>query len=116
MIDKDDAMILKPELLTVEDAKGLTAAETVELFCEYMNPGQLHFLKLLGFHKVIIESAEGMYYIDKDGRKILDFFGGFGSVGFGHNHPRILEVRKSFRMRSGTRLPLPSCTICRRAL
>ena len=71
MIDKDDAMILKPELLTVEDAKGLTAAETVELFCEYMNPGQLHFLKLLGFHKVIIESAEGMYYIDKDGRKFL---------------------------------------------
>jgi acetylornithine/succinyldiaminopimelate/putrescine aminotransferase len=90
-------MIPKPNLLTVEEAKKLNAAQTVELFCEYMNPGQLHFLKLLGFHNVIIERAEGMYYVDKDGRKILDFFGGFGSVGFGHNHPRILEARKKFQ-------------------
>ena len=54
-------------------------------------------MKLLGFHKVIIESAEGMYYIDRKGRNILDFFGGFGSLAFGHNHPRILKVRRKFQ-------------------
>lgn len=86
----------KPDLLTVEDAKALDIKEINELFTEHMNPGQLHFMKLLGFHKIKIERAEGMYYFDQNGRKILDFFGGFGSLAFGHNHPRILEARKKF--------------------
>jgi len=84
-------------LLTVEEAKRLDAAQVEELFCKYMNPGQYHFLKLLGFHKVIIDSAEGMYYTTQDGRKILDFFGAFGAIACGHNHPRILEVRRKFQ-------------------
>jgi len=86
----------KPDLLTVEDAKALDIKKINELFTEHMNPGQLHFMKLLGFHKVKIERAEGMYYVDQNGRNILDFFGGFGSLAFGHNHPRILEARKKF--------------------
>ncbi len=90
-------MIYKPKLLTAEDAKRLDASETADLFSRHMNPGQLHFLRLLGFDKVIIDKAEGMYYVDKGGRRILDFFGGFGSINFGHNHPRILSVRKSFQ-------------------
>ncbi|MBL8584112.1 MAG: aspartate aminotransferase family protein, partial [Rhizobiaceae bacterium] len=44
-----------------------------------------------------VERAEGMFYIDQNGRKILDFFGGFGSLAFGHNHPRILDVRRKFQ-------------------
>lgn len=87
---------VKPDLLTVEDAKALDIKKINELFTEHMNPGQLHFMKLLGFHKVKIERAEGMYYFDQNGRKILDFFGGFGSLAFGHNHPRILEARRKF--------------------
>ena len=54
-------------------------------------------MKLLGFHKIKIDRAEGMFYIDQNGRKILDFFGGFGSLAFGHNHPRILEARRKFQ-------------------
>jgi ornithine--oxo-acid transaminase len=38
-----------------------------------------------------------MYYYDQNGRAILDFFGGFGSLAFGHNHPRIVEARKKFQ-------------------
>src|SRR5690606_32770654 len=34
---------------------------------------------------------------DRNGRRILDFFGGFGSLAFGHNHPRILEARIRFQ-------------------
>jgi len=86
----------KPNLLTVEATKEITAEEATAFFSKHLNPGQLHFLKLLGFHKVIVEKAEGMYYYSRDGRKILDFFGGFGSLSFGHNHSRILEVRKKF--------------------
>lgn len=86
----------KPSLITVEEAKKLDAGTVAELFARHLNPGQLHFMKLLGFHKVLIDRAEGMHYIDRTGRKILDFFGGFGSLAPGHNHPRILAVRKRF--------------------
>jgi len=89
--------INKPQLLPAEDAKALSVEQVSELFLEHLNPGQYHFLKLLGFNKVIIRSADGMYYTDQDGRKILDFFGGFGSLALGHNHPRILETRKKFQ-------------------
>lgn len=87
----------KPRLLTVSEAKALDLPRMTELFTSHLNPGQLHFMKLLGFHKVKIERAEGMYYYDQDGRPILDFFGGFGSLAFGHNHPRILEARRQFQ-------------------
>jgi acetylornithine/succinyldiaminopimelate/putrescine aminotransferase len=87
----------KPPLLSVEDSKGLGTRKILELFSNHLNPGQLHFMKLLGFHEVIIDRAEGMYYIDRQGRRILDFFGGFGSLAFGHNHPRILAARKAFQ-------------------
>ncbi len=89
--------IARPDLLTLDQAKALSVDQMTELFKAHLNPGQLHFMKLLGFHKVKIERAEGMYYIDQNGRKILDFFGGFGSLAFGHNHPRILEARKTFQ-------------------
>ncbi len=87
----------KPGLLSVDQAKALDVAAITDLFKAHINPGQLHFMKLLGFHKVKIERAEGMFYIDQDGRRILDFFGGFGSLAFGHNHPRILEARRKFQ-------------------
>ncbi len=90
-------LLPKPDLLTVEQAKALDVARMTDLFREHLNPGQLHFMKLLGFHKIKIERAEGMHYIDQTGRKILDFFGGFGSLALGHNHPRILAARKQFQ-------------------
>lgn len=87
----------KPALMSVEDAKALRVEQTRELFAQHLNPGQLHFLKLLGFDQVQVQRAEGMYYIDQNGRRILDFFGGFGSVAYGHNHPRIVEARRKFQ-------------------
>lgn len=87
----------KPNLLTVADAKALNVGQMRDLFSSHINPGQLHFMKLLGFDKIKVERAEGMYYYDQNGRKILDFFGGFGSLAFGHNHPKLTAARKSFQ-------------------
>nr|WP_156419477.1 aminotransferase class III-fold pyridoxal phosphate-dependent enzyme [Aureimonas sp. AU12] len=84
-------------MLTLEQAKAMDVGTMADVFKEHINPGQFHFMKLLGFHKVKVERAEGMFYIDQNGRKILDFFGGFGSLAFGHNHPRILNARKQFQ-------------------
>jgi acetylornithine/succinyldiaminopimelate/putrescine aminotransferase len=89
--------IAKPDLITVEEAKRLDVARMTDLFKGHVNPGQLHFMKLLCFHKIKVERAEGMYYYDQNGRAILDFFGGFGSLAFGHNHPKIIEARKKFQ-------------------
>ena len=91
------ADIARPDLLTVEDAKALTLPQMTELFVSHLNPGQLHFMKLLGFDRVKVESASGMYYTDQNGRRILDFFGGFGSLALGHNHPRVIAARKRFQ-------------------
>lgn len=87
----------RPKLYSVEDAKNLDVQTVKELFTAHINPGQVHFLKLLGFDKILIDRAQGMHYITRDGRKILDFFGGFCSVAFGHNHPRIVAARKQFQ-------------------
>lgn len=87
---------VKPDLLSVEEAKALDVKSMADLFKDHINPGQFHFMKLLGFHKVKVEKAEGMYYIDQNGRKILDFFGGFGSLAHGHNHPRVIAARQRF--------------------
>ncbi|HEV7306531.1 MAG TPA: aspartate aminotransferase family protein [Ensifer sp.] len=92
-----DGGVARPALITVDEAKAMSIGDITTAFKDHLNPGQLHFMKLLGFHKVKIESAEGMFYTDQNGRKILDFFGGFGSLAFGHNHPRILEARQKFQ-------------------
>lgn len=89
--------VRRPALLTVEDAKALAVPEIREMFAAHLNPGQLHFMKLLGFDKVKVERAEGMHYVTSEGRRILDFFGGFGSVAFGHNHPRVIAARQRFQ-------------------
>ena len=73
------ATTAKPDLISVEQAKSMDVARMTDLFKAHLNPGQLHFMKLLGFHKIKIERAEGMFYIDQNGRKILDFFGGGGT-------------------------------------
>lgn len=88
---------MKPSLLSLEDAKALSNAQVAELFQHHINPGQFRLLKLLGFNRITIKRAEGMYYYDQDDRAILDFFGGFGSLALGHNHPRILAARQRFQ-------------------
>ena len=65
----------KPDLISVEEAKQLPLDTVREYFATHMNAGQLHFMKLLGFDRVHIASAEGMYYTEHSGRKILDLFG-----------------------------------------
>lgn len=89
--------IVKPDMISVEASKAMDVARMTDLFKAHLNPGQLHFMKLLGFHKIKIETAEGMFYVDQNGRRILDFFGGFGSLALGHNHPRIIAAREKFQ-------------------
>ncbi|WFE30492.1 aminotransferase class III-fold pyridoxal phosphate-dependent enzyme [Solwaraspora sp. WMMD791] len=49
-----------------------------------------------GFGRELVDHAEGAYLYLRDGRRILDFTGGVGVLNHGHNHPRVMAVRRRF--------------------
>ena len=49
--------VAHPKLLSVEDAKALKVGQMRDMFSTYINPGQLHFMKLLGFDKIKVISG-----------------------------------------------------------
>ena len=45
----------------------------------------------------MFKNAKGVHIYTNTGRKILDFTGGLGVLGLGHNHQRILDARIKFQ-------------------
>lgn len=86
------------KLLTVEAAFKLNRQEVVELHREYLNAGLVSLMSLINFTRQYVK-AEGVWVWDSEGRKYLDFLGGYGALNHGHNHPKILEaVEKTKQM------------------
>ena len=88
--------LVRPPLLSVDDAAAMDPPTVAELFGRHVSPGQLRMMELLGTDRMLIDRAEGVHYVDHAGRRLLDFFGGFGALALGHNHPRLLSVRRRF--------------------
>ena len=88
---------MNPKLITFEQIDDLDSKTIEKIYVENINPGQVHYFKLLNYHKILIKRSEGVYCYDQNNEKILDFAGGVGSLGLGHNHPRIIKVREQFR-------------------
>ena len=89
--------MLKKKIYSVEDAEKLTINEVVELYKKYINPNQAQIFSNLPYGKDIFSSAKGVYIHTSDGKKILDFTGGLGVLGLGHNHENILASRIKFQ-------------------
>lgn len=70
-----------------------------DLYRKYVNPGQVDLISTFGFGRDLVKTAEGVWIETADGRRILDFTGGIGVLNHGHNHPRLLKVRKDFQDR-----------------
>jgi acetylornithine/succinyldiaminopimelate/putrescine aminotransferase len=83
-------------LLSWTEARSLPWREVERCYGRHLNPGMLTTLRRLGYHRKRLVSARGVYVEDSDGRRILDCWAGFGTLGLGHNHPRLTEVRRSF--------------------
>jgi putrescine aminotransferase len=81
------------EWFTLQDTDNLSSEKTISLSQDYVNPGMVKMFSLLGFDKVRVEYAEGLYIFLDGGRRILDMTGGNCVLGHGHNHPRILAAR-----------------------
>ena len=88
------------KLYTVEEAEKLSNSEVVELYKKYINPNQAQIFSNLPFGKDTFISAKGMYIYTVSGKKILDFTGGLGVLGLGHNHEKIISRRIKFQNES----------------
>ena len=81
-----------------------------DLFTQHLNPGQLHFMKLLGFHKVIIDRAEGMYYIDRGRPEDPGLLRRLRLAGARSQPTRaFLTCGRNSRASAGTKSPWRSC-------
>ena len=84
-------------VLSVEDAENLDISQVHDLFRKYISKSQVELIGSFGFGNDLVDYAEGSYIFLKNGKKIIDFTGGIGVLGHGHNHPRIIEQRKKFQ-------------------
>lgn len=82
---------MEDKLYSLEDVEGFSHSKTMELYREYLNPGFIKLLSMIGFDKVY-RKAEGCVITDEQGNEYLDFLGGYGALNIGHNHPRIIEA------------------------
>ena len=87
----------KKSLYTVQDADNLKIEEVVKLYKDYINPNQSQIFSNLPYGKDLFKSAKGVHIYTNSGKKILDFTGGLGVLGIGHNHQRILDARIKFQ-------------------
>ncbi len=71
------------------DAEALRA-RVVEQYAQHVNPGLAKLMQFAGFGVEV--RAEGCELIDQDGRRYLDFLGGYGVFALGHRHPQIVEA------------------------
>jgi len=85
------------KIYSVEDAEKLTINEVTDLYKKYINPNQAQIFSNLPYGKDIFSSAEGVYIYTNTGKKILDFTGGLGVLGLGHNHKKIIASRIKFQ-------------------
>ena len=81
----------------IEEIEALDIKEIQDLYKEYINPNQTKIFSALPFGNDVFNKAEGVFMYTSKGKKILDFTGGLGVLGLGHNHPKILKARLDFQ-------------------
>lgn len=86
--------LVEKQLLTLDQCLDLDNAAAMELYSQHLNKYMLQVFDILGLRDIDIVSAQGAEITLKDGRKILDFSGGFGVLGLGHNHPGIIAAER----------------------
>lgn len=84
------------KLLSLDDCHALSVKQVHDMYRRYVNRSQVNLMTSFGFGRELVDYAEGACIYLRDGRRILDFTGGVGVLNHGHNHPRILAVRRRF--------------------
>lgn len=66
--------------------------EVLDLYAEYVNPNLGRLMAFAGFG--VEMQGDGCYIVDHEGRRFLDFLGGYGVFSLGHRHPAIVQAVK----------------------
>jgi acetylornithine/succinyldiaminopimelate/putrescine aminotransferase len=82
-------------ILSLEASLALSLGEANRLFGAHLNKYILQVFEVLGLGDLDIVGAEGVEIRLRDGRRLIDFHGGLGVVGLGHNHPRIVAAERT---------------------
>lgn len=81
-------------LLSLDQSFDLGMTDANKLYANHLNKYMLQLFDILGLKDMDIKGAQGAEIWLNDGRKLLDFSGGLGVLGLGHNHPRIIEAER----------------------
>ena len=84
-------------------------AEVYERYARYVNHRFARVVELIGFDKVF-SRAEGAWVWDQDGRKYLDFLGGYSVFNVGRNHPRVKRALIDWLERDGASMVQMECS------
>ena len=79
-----------------DDVINFDIKDVFNIYKEYSNQELPNIYKKFSFGRALIEKAEGSLLTDYNGKKVFDLTGGLGVANFGHNHPRILSIRKKY--------------------
>jgi acetylornithine/succinyldiaminopimelate/putrescine aminotransferase len=78
-------------------------------YAKYVNHRFARVVELIGFDKVFTR-AEGAWLWDQDGRRYLDFLGGYSVMNTGRNHPRVKRALIDWLERDGASLVQMDCS------
>lgn len=78
-------------------------------YASYVNHRFARVVELIGFDKVFTR-AEGAWLWDQDGRRYLDFLGGYSVFNVGRNHPRVKQALIDWLQRDGASLVQMECS------
>ncbi len=81
-------------LLSLDESIQLSTKKANELFDVHVNRYLLQIFKIIGTSELDIKGAQGVEVWLNNGTRLLDFSGGIGVVGIGHNHPRIIKAEQ----------------------
>ena len=86
-------------MYSLEEACNLNITNVHEIYKLYSNIKLPDIYKKYIFGQEIIDRAKGEFLYTRSGKKILDLTGGLGVANFGHNHDRLLEVRRQYALK-----------------
>lgn len=79
------------KLYDIDQAISISREEVGQNYTNHINPGMVKMLKFLNFDKNYVKADNTEVY-DDQGRKYLDFLGGYGSLNLGHNRKEIIDA------------------------